>query len=150
MDAVSFAGAPFATLSPRFSLAQADLSTGRYTLNVQATNSAGASPWASATINVVSADLSAIRVYPNPWKKDRHAGRDIIFDNLTANSTVKIFTVSGHLVRTLSTQDSGLRTGSLAWDLKNDKGDPVASGIYIYLVTDGQGNMKRGKVAVVL
>ena len=38
---------------------------------------------------------------------------------------------------------------SASWDLANDKGDKVASGIYVYLITDGQGNKAKGKVAVI-
>jgi hypothetical protein len=33
--------------------------------------------------------------------------------------------------------------------LTNDSGDKVGSGIYLYLITDGQGDKVRGKVAVI-
>jgi hypothetical protein len=87
------------------------------------------------------------RAYPNPWRADRGYAQQITFDQLTGKTTVKIFTVSGHLVRTLSTQSSGLST--VSWDLTNDSGDRVASGIYIYLATNDQGQQARGKVAVI-
>jgi hypothetical protein len=84
------------------------------------------------------------RAYPNPWRADRGYAQQITFDQLAGNTTIKIFTVSGHLVRTLGTSSS-LTT----WDLNNDSGDRVASGIYIYLVTDDQGQQARGKVVVI-
>ena len=64
--------------------------------------------------------------------------------NLPVNTTVKIFTVSGHQVKTLTTGG-----GSVAWDLSNESGDKAASGIYIYLITTGDGQKRKGKVAVI-
>jgi hypothetical protein len=84
------------------------------------------------------------QVYPNPWRSDKHSGQSVTFANLPSGSTVKIFTVSGHLAR-----DLGTVNGSVAWDLTNDSGDKVASGIYIYLITDSQGDKARGKVAII-
>jgi hypothetical protein len=84
------------------------------------------------------------QVYPNPWRADKHSGQPVTFANLPSGSTVKIFTVSGHLAR-----DLGTVNGSVAWDLTNDSGDKVASGIYLYLITDSQGDKVKGKVAVI-
>jgi hypothetical protein len=88
------------------------------------------------------------QVYPNPWRSDRGYPAQITFDQLTGgNTTIKIFSVAGHLVKTLSTQNSGLST--VTWNLINDYGDKVASGIYLYLITDSQGDKVTGKVAVI-
>ena len=57
------------------------------------------------------------------------------------------FATSGHKAKELSIQNSGLST--VSWDLKNDMGDKVASGIYVYVVTDAAGDKARGKVAVI-
>jgi hypothetical protein len=85
-----------------------------------------------------------MRVYPNPWRASRgdHA---ITFDQIPAGSTVKIFTVSARWVATL-TADAG---GKASWNLTNDSGERVASGIYLYLITDSQGNKTRGKFTVI-
>ena len=85
------------------------------------------------------------RVYPNPWRADRNANIKVTFDQLSPGSTVKIFTLSGHHVKTLSAQNAGLST----WDMTNEPGDPVASGIYIYSIRDSQGNSVRGKLGVI-
>jgi subtilisin family serine protease len=91
------------------------------------------------------ADLNSMLVYPNPWRADRHgAGVPVIFDSLTADSTVKIFTMSGYEVRSLAPT-----SGKASWDLKNDSGETVASGIYLYSVTDSRGNKSQGKLAVI-
>ncbi|MCD8481136.1 MAG: hypothetical protein LRZ88_13665 [Candidatus Cloacimonetes bacterium] len=34
------------------------------------------------------------------------------------------------------------------WDGKNKAGDIVANGIYYFVVTDADGNVARGKIAV--
>jgi len=84
------------------------------------------------------------RVYPNPWRSDRGYPAQITFDQLTGNTTIKIFTVSGHLVKTLTTGST-----SESWLLDNNSGDKVASGIYLYRVTNDQGQQAKGKLAII-
>jgi len=106
------------------------------------TLSAGASrPTAPAA---AKADLSAVRVFPNPWRVDRHAGSDVTIDGLTQSSEVRIFTVSGRWVRTIAAPD-----GTGRWDLRNDAGQRVASGVYLYLITDSEGRRGKGTVTVI-
>jgi len=92
----------------------------------------------------VSPVVTSVRVYPDPWRADLHSNLLITFDHMALHSTIKIFTASGHLVRTLSADG-----GSTTWDRKNESGDFVASGVYLYLLTDGQGNETKGKLAIV-
>ena len=99
-------------------------------------------PGEATTQAITSLDASL--VYPNPWRADRHAGVPIVFDNLTADSTVKIFTLSGYLTRTLTPL-----SGKASWDLKNDSGSLVASGVYFYSITDREGEKSQGKLAVI-
>jgi len=93
---------------------------------------------------ITVSNLSAVQVYPNPWRSDKHAGKSVTFANLPTNTSVKIFTVSGHLAK-----DLGMANGSVTWDLTNDSGDKVASGVYLYLITDSQGDKARGKLAII-
>jgi len=113
--------------------------------------SAGSNPPTNPTpVTYPSVDLSRVQVYPNPWRSDKHTGKIITFNNLPANSRVKIFTTSGHLAR-----DLGTVSGQVTWDLANDSGNKVASGIYVYLITvgdtgyGGSGQKLKGKVAVI-
>jgi hypothetical protein len=132
------------TAAPSMSLANLSLSPGSYQLRVQAQSGGQTSAWsAPVTITLVETDFVSARVYPNPWRAARGDG-DIVFDQLPANSTVKIFTVSSRWVKTLSAPG-----GSVSWDLTNDAGDKVASGLYFYLITDSQGNKTRGKFAII-
>ena len=65
-------------------------------------------------------------------------------DGVIPGATIKIFDLAARWVRTLQpTSDS------ISWDLRNDKGDLVASGLYIYLITDNQGAKVRGKLTLI-
>lgn len=96
------------------------------------------------TSTVVNTIPTGIRVYPNPWRADQDGNSTITFDHMSPASTVKIFTISAREVRTLSADN-----GSAEWDRTNNAGDKVASGIYLYLITDGQGNQTKGKLAII-
>jgi hypothetical protein len=84
------------------------------------------------------------RVFPNPWRQNADSNRLLTFDQLPDGATIKIFTVSAHWVKTLKAP-----AGKAEWDLTNDGGQPVASGFYLYLMTDGRGWKKTGKFAVI-
>lgn len=77
--------------------------------------------------------LDLINVVPNPYyayseyERNRLDNR-VKITNLPEKCTVTIYNVGGKLVRSYK-KDSP--TTSLDWDLKNSKGIPIASGIYI-------------------
>src|SRR6185437_8801812 len=138
------------TSVPTLSLATWSLSPGPYTISVYATDGTNNSPTNSKEVTLVYGDLSNARIYPNPWRADRGYPAQIIFDQMAAGSTVKVFTVSGRLVKTLDGA-----SGRAVWDLTTDSGDRAASGIYLYLITTGDtgygGNAAKvhGKLAVI-
>jgi len=102
-------------------------------------------PGSNPPTTTVTPTTLNVRIYPNPWRSDKHASHpSMIFDGLLTGTTIKLFTVSGHKVKELHTDGP-----SIPWDLTNDSGDKVASGIYMYLITDSQGDKVRGKVAVI-
>jgi hypothetical protein len=89
--------------------------------------------------------IPVIRAFPNPWRADRHAGVNMTFDGLLPNSTVKIFNLAAHWVKTLPPGGA-----SMTWDLTNDTGENVASGYYIYVVTTGNSKQTiHGKLAII-
>ncbi len=92
----------------------------------------------------LAADLGGARVFPNPWRADTHAGIALTVDQLTPGSEVRIYTMSGRWVRTISAP-----AGVGHWDLTDDAGQRVASGIYLYLISDTQGRRRSGSFAVV-
>jgi hypothetical protein len=90
-------------------------------------------------------DLSSVLVYPNPWDARKYTGAPMRFTSLPNGSTVKLFTIAAHYVRTLQVSSAGIAS----WDMTNDSGQPVASGYYLYIITDNQGRKTTGKIAVV-
>jgi len=100
-----------------------------------------------------SESLDNVVVYPNPFKpndgNDRTGtwSQGIIFGNLTSRATIKIYNITGELVRELEKLPE--EGGQKVWDGNNEKGKKVASGIYVYLITNPQGDKKLGKLAVI-
>lgn len=67
----------------------------------------------------------------------------VTFASLPQNTTLKIYTILGEFVF-----EKNEFVDNYRWDLKNNEGKKVASGIYIYLLEDGQ-DKKVGKLGVI-
>lgn len=90
-------------------------------------------------------DLKNMAVYPNPAYSPSAANR-IVFTKLTATARIRIYTVSGELVKKGLAADS---TGKCFWDGMNESGKPVSSGLYIYYAEDGLHEPARGKLSII-
>lgn len=96
-------------------------------------------------IEAVAPNLDDVYVYPNPYKGVGANGTNcVMFAGLTREATVYVFTLQGRLVTKLAGVNSD---GGLPWCLDNEKGESVASGIYLYTVDDGR-QTRRGKLAI--
>lgn len=101
--------------------------------------------------STVSADLGSLVVYPNPYNPgggrfgDTDAGHGIVFDRLTKDADVKVFTLTGELVADL--HETG-GAGRLVWNACTSSGQQAASGAYVYMVTNPNGEKKTGKLAI--
>ncbi len=106
-------------------------------------------------ILVAPANLGNVMVYPNPYKPNSGLGHEYItFGSkrditraLTSYATIKIYTISGDLVRTLEVTPED--NGQKVWYADNDARNKVASGVYIYLITNPQGEKCIGKLAII-
>ncbi|MEW6620087.1 MAG: T9SS type A sorting domain-containing protein [bacterium] len=87
-------------------------------------------------------DLTKLLVYPNPVRVNK-GDTEVIFENLSNNAVIRIYTISGELVWIKEKV-----AGMTKWDLKNDYNQPVASGVYIYIIHD-ENEIIRGKIAVI-
>jgi hypothetical protein len=90
-------------------------------------------------------DLTGASVFPNPFKPYQ-GHTHLTFDGLTAYARIEIFTIAGERVCTLDETDGD---GMVSWDVTNSQGRRLASGIYIYRITDNQGHEKISKFAVI-
>jgi hypothetical protein len=96
-----------------------------------------------------ASNLNNLVIYPNPIDFSTGTGT-IKFVNLTANPTLKVYTISGELVKEIKPDDIGNpgNDGRIEWDGRNDNGELIKRGLYIYLITDETGGRKVGKFVV--
>ncbi|MBI3194585.1 MAG: hypothetical protein HYZ34_09000, partial [Ignavibacteriae bacterium] len=99
-------------------------------------------------LTAAKTEVERINVFPNPYYgvNKQMASRQapfVKFNHLPAYAKIRIFNLAGHLVRTLEKIYASTEpTQFLTWDLQNENGLPVASGIYLaYLeLKDANGN----------
>lgn len=87
-------------------------------------------------------DLINVIAYPNPCK----GGNKINFANLTDQCWIRIYSIVGELIFEQEFTNTG---GKADWYLKNRAGEKVASGIYIYVITNNQNQKATGKIGVI-
>jgi len=90
--------------------------------------------------------LENVIAYPNPWQPD--SGSAVIyFSPLPRDVEIQIFDVGGERVREACLS---LSEGIWEWNLRDDEGDGVAPGLYIYLVKDRQRHTTTtGKILII-
>jgi len=88
-----------------------------------------------------------IHAYPNPFKMS--AANPVKFripgGAEGAPGDVSIYTVSGRLIKKLSSSGTG---ASIEWDGTNTDGEKLARGIYLYKITSSSGISVTGKLAL--
>ena len=103
--------------------------------------------------SLAKADLNKINVFPNPYygyqyRETSRDGHYVTFNHLPNQATIRIFDLSGVLVKTINHVSTSGQFDR--WNLQNDSGLPVASGIYIvYIDMPKFGATKVLKLAVV-
>jgi len=103
-----------------------------------------------------SVNLEDVKVYPNPYKPNSGSiydnnpivGDGIIFSGLTQKAKVQIFNIAGELVTEFEEEDGD---GIYVWDTRNKNGDKVASGVYIYFITnpDDKSQKIKGRIVII-
>ena len=100
---------------------------------------------------VVEADMNKINVVPNPYivySSYNRTPNSLRFTYLPTQCSIKIFTVSGELVKTLFHNNP--YDGDHFWDLKSESGKIISPGLYIYVVKEKDSGLEKvGKFAVV-
>jgi hypothetical protein len=97
-------------------------------------------------------DLSDAHAYPVPWKPND--GKDetgteqdgITFTNLSAEGAIKIYTISGELVREYDYKPAD--GGKWTWDVETSRGEKVFSGVYIYYIKN-EKEQKKGRLIII-
>jgi len=96
-------------------------------------------------------NVENVIVVPNPYdgreRWDQPGTNRIQFMRVPANVRVRVYTMAGDLVRELAKKDP--TSGNMDWDLKNQNGQEVASGIYIYHVLSEEGYESKGHFVII-
>ena len=104
--------------------------------------------------DLATSDVAKIQAVPNPYfgasaYERNQFGRVVRFTNLPAKATIRVFSLSGDLVKMIEKNSSGTTTAD--WDLTNKNNLPVASGMYIiHIDMPDIGASKILKLAVIM
>ncbi len=109
------------------------------------------SPLLRGDASLAKTGLGRIRVVPNPYYNRStyelsQFNRMIRFINLPEQCTIRIFSLSGQLVRTLHKTD--VTNSVYTWDVETENGLPVASGVYVYHVEVPGVGSTHGRLVV--
>jgi hypothetical protein len=102
---------------------------------------------------------SAVNVFPVPWRPHGpNAGTGsgqtgteadgLIFTNLPSECTIRIYTISGDLVRELHHSDVAGPLEQEPWDGRTTHGEIAASGVYLWRV-ESSVDGKNGKLMII-
>ncbi len=88
-------------------------------------------------------DLQNVMVYPNPAKTSDEV---LTFARLTAEAEISIYSLDQRFLKRLKTTD---KNGGVKWDMRDETGAILPSGVYWYHVTgkDDNGNDVKAKEA---
>ncbi len=84
-------------------------------------------------------EVENVVAFPNPYVIN--SASDVLKFNFGLEAEVAIFSAVGEHIISMS--------ANLSWDGKNDKGTNVASGVYLFIVKDANGNLGKGKILLV-
>lgn len=87
-------------------------------------------------------ETDGFTVSPNPYIKSKSTGEKIIFGNLPQTANIKIYSLSGDLIKSIN-HKSETDTGFVEWNVSK-----IASGIYLYSIFTSQ-KKARGKLSII-
>ncbi|MDZ7305328.1 MAG: type IX secretion system sortase PorU, partial [candidate division KSB1 bacterium] len=111
-----------------------DLSEGRHTVEIKAWDNLNNSNTAAVDFVIRPQNrlsLAEVMNYPNPFRSRTTFTFELNFD---AEVRIKIFTLSGRLIRTLEMPEGHAGFNMLDWDGRDEDGDELANGVYLYKI----------------
>ncbi len=103
-----------------------------------------------------SADLALSHVlnYPNPFTTSTKFYFEHNRPRVPLQVQVQVYTVSGKLIKNINLimESEGFRSDAIAWDGKDDYGDSIGRGVYLYRVRvrDGEKSVEQFEKLVIL
>jgi len=125
-----------------------NIEEGRHQIKVKAWDIANNSAEGYTEFVVASSEEVALKHvlnYPNPFTTNTNFQFEHNMPNQLLNIQVRIFTVSGKLVKTIEEQalSDGYRITDLAWTGTDDYGDQLARGVYLYKIKVGSAEQEK-------
>ncbi|MBD3169845.1 MAG: type IX secretion system sortase PorU, partial [candidate division Zixibacteria bacterium] len=118
------------------------LSPGEYRAELKAWDNVNNSSEKEFNIFVASqsgTDLVDVMNYPNPFENET-VFQYLLQGQENTDVKIKIYTLSGLLIRTLDNCPSDRTYNFVQWNGRDDDGDEIANGVYIYkVIADGPG-----------
>ncbi|HUV31817.1 MAG TPA: gliding motility-associated C-terminal domain-containing protein [Acidobacteriota bacterium] len=108
--------------------------------NLYVSTGSGLSKYLSATGGLTPV-LDSVLAYPNPFVI--RSADDRLQFSFAGRYTVHVFNVAGELVWEVTDLSDE------SWDGRNQRGEPVASGVYLFVLKDADGKVARGKFLLV-
>ena len=89
--------------------------------------------------------LDHVLNYPNPFTTSTGFYFEHNQSNSDLNIIIQIITISGRIIKTIETieSSSSKRIGPIEWDGRDDFGDPIGKGVYIYKITVKNSDDKK-------
>ena len=137
----TWTNSPTLTRTPTITRTGTITQTYTITLTPSITGTASISPTITITPTVTQTPYPDLRIYPNPCNRDK-AIRGTIKIELPGLADIKIYNVG-----TFKVYEKTGAYGKIEWDCKNMDGQPVAPGIYYYIIEVGKDKYK-GKIYI--
>nr|HPG29337.1 hypothetical protein [bacterium] len=108
--------------------------------------------------NPIQKDLSSVIVYPNPFRPNDNnsmtgteysptiINSGVHISGLTGGNEIEIYTLTGERAAKFAT---GAGQAKIVWDAKNSDGKKLASGLYLILIKDKNGNKTVKKFTII-
>jgi len=88
--------------------------------------------------------LTDVLNYPNPFRDQTTF--TYVLTQPAEEVTIKIYTAAGRLIRVLDGAPTAVGFNHVPWDGRDQDGDPLANGVYLYKVIARRGNQKADTV----
>ncbi len=109
--------------------------------------------------SLIKNEMERINVFPNPYFANNRAEtnvyqRFVTFTNLPPRATIRIFNLAGELLKRIQHNSPSVSGGSYTsgyeqWDLRNEAGLPVSSGMYIAYIEIPNAGTRILKIAII-
>ncbi len=116
-----------------------NLSIGKHQLSLTAWDISNNRGIGNIEFNVISSDdvnIEKVYNYPNPFNNKTKFQFETNYINIPLEITIQIQSTSGRIVRTIQEKitPNGFRIDNIEWDGKDDFGNQLANGVYLYRV----------------